>query len=216
MATPQTSQTTNPATQPAAVPLKNFFRNVIVPDTFQRLVYDKKITLKSTDSAYYSVRCFALTAENPLEKELDQPFSDADNAQSYALIDLTVEGRTATKRTAILDELAFLRRLRLVHKKDDTTYYVSSLAYFLYRADGLFSIPDKELTRDALNPFVTLLTTYTLPGYYWQAYYAKPYLPQEISMTGKLRSALTEIRALWTEFRGFFDGTLQVNAQLVP
>ena len=213
MATPQIQQTQQtpqtPTIQPAAVSLKNFFRNVIVPDIFKRLVFDKNVTLKSTDSLYYSVRCFALETETPLETELDQPFGDADDARPYALIDLTVEGKTATKRTAILDELAFLKRLRLVHKKDDNTYYVSSLAAFLYKAvDGLFYKDEKERTRDALKPLITLLTTYTLPGYYWQAYYAKPHLPQEISMTGKLRSALTEIRALWNELRGVFTPPL--------
>ena len=230
MATLQTPQTTRPTIQTettatattattVTVPVKNFFRNVIVPDTFRRLAYKETLTLQSTDSIYYSVRCFARTPEpeNPLETELDEPFGPTKDERPYALVNLNEGGMTATKRKAILDELAFLRRLRLVHKKDENTYYVSSLAYFLYKeVDGLFSIDEKERTRDSLKPLVTLLVTYTLPGYYWQAYYAKPYLPQEISMTGKLRSALTEIRALWAELRGFFTPPLQVNAQLVP
>jgi hypothetical protein len=197
--------TTQPTT---AGPMKNFLQNKAVPGLFQKLVFDKTLTLKSTDSPYYSVRCFAVGSENPLEKELKEPFGDVNDARPYALIDLNKEGTIPATRKAILDELAFLKRLRLVHKKDDNTYYVSSLAAFLYKpTDGLFSKDDKDL-----KPLITLLVTYTLPGYYWQAYYAKSYLPQEISMTGQLRSALTDIRALWSELRGFFDGPIQENA----
>jgi hypothetical protein len=204
MATPQPTPTT-------ASPMKNFLQNKAVPGLFQKLVFDKRLTLKSTDSPYYSVRCFDRTPEsaNPLEKELKEPFDDAEDPRPYALVDLKVEGKDPATRKSILDELAFLKRLRLVQKKDDNTYYVSSLAAFLYKkVDGLFSKDDKDM-----KPLITLLVTYTLPGYYWQAYYAKPYLPQEISMTGKLRSALTDIRDLWAELRGFFDRPIQENAE---
>jgi len=185
MATPQTPVIT--------VPQKNFFRNVPVPGLFQSLVYDTQITLKSTDSAYYSARCFDRSPEpeNPLEKELENPFDDAVDARLYALVTLTdnVKKVPATLK-AVLDELTFLRRLRLVHKKDDN-YYVSSLASFLYRpSDGLFSNPDGERTHELLKPFVPLLVTYTLPGYSLQAY-----LCEAVSFSGDFHDGEAPIGA---------------------
>jgi len=196
--------------------LTNFFRKAPVPSLIQLLDFNTNkhsVTLKSTDSPYYAVRSLneKATEANPLETPFGDPFKDVVDTRSYAKLILG-EGVDPQTRKEVLEEIAYLRRLRLVKDGEDpNTYYVSSLASFLYGEQGLFA-SNKGERSPSLKSLVTLLVTYTLPGYYWQSYYAKPYLPTTISITGKLQTTMTEIESTWNELRGFFDRPLQENA----
>jgi len=203
--------------------LKNFFRNKSVPGLFGTLAYNQEsatVAITSTDPAYYAIRSLneKEADQNLLVTEFTDPFTATFvDPSKYALVDLNVSGSTPQLRKEIQEELNYLNRLRLVKQKDDNTYYVSSLAVFLYNDQGLFSLYSDSLTQQMklnyITPLVTLLVTYTLPGYYWQAYYAKPRLPTMISATGKLQTVLTEVEALWKELRDHFEPALPISLE---
>jgi len=79
-------------------------------------------------------------------------------------------------------ELDFLKQFNLVLEKDGNHYVNDRAKIFYDRATGLFN---GQGTKD-YNVIKRLLKTYTLPGLFWKAYYARLKLPDTIELARRL------------------------------
>lgn len=132
------------------------------------LSYNQTLTLTLVDAPYYAVRNLL----KPIKigsTGFDDPIQPITN-NDFALFDAS-----ANKPL-----LKILQMFKLVAKQG-SEYYVHSMAEHL--AD-----PKKDIKE--------LLHNYTLPGRFWQAYYWRLYLPEELELSRYLAFEMLEIEEI--------------------
>ena len=150
----------------------NTFTKQPVPPQFTDLSYNVSIDMTREYAPFFSVRSSILKDEVKVGgKGFADPFKQT--RATFAKI---------TDPKAAKDELEFLKHFNLVAEKGGS-YYVNDRAKIFYdRTTGLFN---GQGTKD-YNVIKRLLKTYTLPGLFWKAYYARLKLPDTIELARRL------------------------------
>lgn len=176
---------------------RNLFTQQPYPDEFNDLSFNQTIRLTSIDPVYFAVRSFYEKRHGmPIGQHVEDfkdTFVDISDS-GWAIIDIS----GSNSKTS---EFEFLKTMAMAIEIDGV-HYISKFAYLLYDpTDGLFrnydNEDDAETKKAFLTPLMRLFLTYVLPGRWWNAFYARQYLPDTIGEATALNAEMLEIEDAW-------------------
>ena len=188
-----------PTAAPGSSLYNVFLKNKAVDPLFRTLVYNKSLTIASTEAPYFSLLCQPLLPK--IDKWLTERPIDA-SIKTFPVVTGTFAELTAPS-PAVLTELQFLEHQCLAFSRGPQ-YYVSEYAKLYYEPNGVFSqlMPGPPPAFTAQYPakmgeVATLFLTYVLPGQFWLRYYILYPLPTAIATRQALNKELADIEFAW-------------------